>query len=390
VTGRVPVVLVAYGTRPEAIKLAPLIEELRRVGAVRVVVAVTGQHREMLAQVHEIFGITADHDLDILRPGQTLADVTQRSLTGITDVLAAVSPEALVVQGDTTSCFAASLAGFYAKTPVVHLEAGLRTTQRYSPFPEEINRRLTTQLTTLHLAPTAQSRANLVAENVDPADIAVTGNTVIDALLGAVDRAPGFADPRLRAAAAGPYVVVTTHRRESWGEAMGQTMAAVRRLAQQEPGIRFIVPMHRNPLVRDVVLPAVHDLGNVFTCEPLGYGEFATLLAGCRIVLTDSGGIQEEAPSLGKPVLVLRDTSERPEAIDAGVAALVGTDAGAIVSTVTRLLHDESAYAAMSRPMNPYGDGQAAHRAARAVGALLGVGERAPDFVYPGSGSGDG
>lgn len=377
-----PTVLIAYGTRPEAIKLAPLVHELRRIGRVTVRIAVTGQHREMLEPLHALFGVTPDHDLDILQPRQSLTDIAARSLTGLAAVIDAERPAAVVVQGDTTSAFAGALAAFYARVPVVHVEAGLRTAQRYSPFPEEINRRLTTKLASLHLAPTTRAHANLLGEGVAGGEVVVTGNTVIDALLTVVTSRAPYAKTSVQERIRGRRtVVVTAHRRESWGAPMARTARALARLARAECDIAFVLPMHRNPLVRETLVPALRDIENVVLCEPLDYADFARLLAECVLVVTDSGGVQEEAPSLGIPVLVLRDTSERPEAIEAGVARLVGTDEDAIVAAVTTLLHNDSAYAAMARAVNPFGDGRAAHRCACAIEALLGVGTRVPDFV---------
>ncbi|NIJ11425.1 UDP-N-acetylglucosamine 2-epimerase (non-hydrolysing) [Saccharomonospora amisosensis] len=376
-----PRLLVAYGTRPEAVKLAPLIAELRSISRLDVVVAVTGQHREMLDQVNGLFGIVPRHDLDVIQPGQSLTDITTRTLTGLRDIVEEEQPAAVVVQGDTTSAFTAALAGFYAHRPVVHLEAGLRTSNRYSPFPEEINRRLITQLTTLHLAPTPQARLNLLAEGVHAADVAVTGNTVIDALRHTVARPVPYSDPIIAAVTAGRrLVLVTAHRRESWGEPMTRIGKAIARLAAAEPDTAFVLPAHRNPDVRRALLSSLNGLPNVLVREPMSYAEFARILDECDLVLTDSGGIQEEAPSLGKPVLVLRDTSERPEALRAGTARLVGTGESDIVEAVGELLHDRDAYQAMARAVNPYGDGFAAHRAARAIEELLGIGKRATDF----------
>lgn len=377
-----PRILVAYGTRPEAVKLAPLIAELRSTARLDVVVAVTGQHREMLDQVNDLFGIVPRYDLDIIRPGQCLTEITTRTLTGLRETVDKEQPGAVVVQGDTTSAFTAALAAFYAHRPVVHLEAGLRTNDRYSPFPEEINRRITAQLTTLHLAPTPQSRLNLVAEGVRSEDVVVTGNTVIDALRHTIARPVPYADPSIEEISKGRrLVLVTAHRRESWGEPMVRIGRAIARLAASEPDTAFVLPAHRNPDVRAALLASLRGLPNVLVREPMSYAEFARLLAECDVVLTDSGGIQEEAPSLGKPVLVLRETSERPEALRAGTARLVGTREADIVQAVGELLHDPDAYHAMARAVNPYGDGFAAHRAARAIEALLGVGSRVADFA---------
>lgn len=375
-------VMTVYGTRPEAIKMAPVVAELRRAERLEPVVAVTGQHREMLDQVNQIFEIVPDHDLDILVPGQTLVDVTNRALAGVNRLVRDVAPDAVLVQGDTTTAFAAALAAFYEQVPVVHLEAGLRTGNIYSPFPEEVNRRLTAPLTSLHLAPTATSRANLLREGIAPETITVTGNTVIDALQTTVGRQVPFSDPALdEIAAARPKVLlVTAHRRESWGDRMAEAMAAIAEIARAEPDVVVVLPMHRNPIVRDVVLPALKGLGNVVLTEPMAYGEFARMLELSHVVLTDSGGVQEEAPSLGKPVLVMRDTTERPEAVDAGTVRLVGTDGERITAEVLQLLRDPAAYARMAEAVNPYGDGKAAPRAVAAIAELLGVGERIAEF----------
>lgn len=367
-------IMVVYGTRPEAVKVAPLIRALDESRFFVPQVAVTAQHRSMLDQVNEVFGIKPEFDLDIHSPGQTLAEVTTRALTGVHALLAEQRPDAVVVQGDTTTVFAAALAAYYEKIPVAHLEAGLRTGDPYSPYPEEVNRLLATRLAALHLAPTPASRANLLAENVDPATVTVTGNTVIDALLWTVGRAPGLGEPRygdprldVLGPAGGPVLLVTAHRRESWGEPLRAVGRALARIAAAHPGLRVVFPAHRNPVVRDAIMPAVAGLANVTVTEPLGYAAFARLMNRAALILTDSGGVQEEGPSLGKPVLVLRDTTERPEAVSAGTVRLVGTDEDRIVAEAGRLLTDPAAYAAMAGAVNPYGDGRAA---ARVVGAL--------------------
>lgn len=372
--------LVVYGTRPEAIKLAPVIAALRASAHLDVVVTVTGQHRKMLDQVNELFGIVPDFDLDLIRPRQQLHELTQRVLGGLTDVLRRVRPDAVVVQGDTTTALVAGIASFYEQVPVVHVEAGLRTGDRYDPFPEELNRRLTAQLTSLHLAPTPVSRNNLLAEGIAASDIAVTGNTVIDALLDVVARELPLENPALEVLDGGPAVLVTSHRRESWGEPMARTAAAVARLAKEFPEVRFVLPAHLNPVVREVLLPPLEGMDNITITEPLSYADFARAMNSSLIMLTDSGGVQEEAPSLGKPVLVLRDTTERPEAVDAGTVRLVGTDEDLIVEEVTTLLTDPAAYAAMARAVNPYGDGHAAVRIRAAVEQFFDVGERLPDW----------
>lgn len=373
-------VMVVYGTRPEAIKMAPVVVSLAASGDTEPVVAVTGQHREMLDQVNRLFGIVPRHDLDVIRPRQQLHEVTQRVLGGLTEVLRAERPDAVLVQGDTTTTMVAAMAAFYEQVPVVHLEAGLRTQDRYNPFPEEGNRRVTSQLASLHLAPTPLSRANLLHDGIDPADVVVTGNTVIDALLGVVARRLPPEDPALKVLDGRPAVLVTSHRRESWGEPMARTAAAVARLARDFPETQFVLPAHLNPRVREVLLPPLAGLPNVTVTEPLSYNDFAWAMDASSVMLTDSGGVQEEAPSLGKPVLVLRDTTERPEAVTAGTVRLVGTDEELIVRSVAELLSDPAVYDAMARTVNPYGDGLAAERTVAAVQQFLGHGTRLPDF----------
>ena len=374
-------VMVVYGTRPEAIKLAPVVRDLRRSAHLEVVVVVTGQHRAMLDQVNGLFGIVPDHDLDVIQPRQQLHELTGRVLGGITEVIREVRPDILMVQGDTTTSFVAGLAAFYEQVPVVHVEAGLRTQNRYDPFPEEINRRLTTQLTSLHLAPTSTSRANLLADGIAPADVVVTGNTVIDALLDVVARRLPLENPALEVLDGRPSVLVTSHRRESWGQPMARTANAVARLAKEFEEVAFLLPAHLNPTVREVLLPPLAGLDNVVVTEPLSYGDFAHAMNASTLVLTDSGGVQEEAPSLGKPVLVLRDTTERPEAVEAGTGRLVGTDEQLIVDEVSLLLTDASAYAVMAQAVNPYGDGRASERITAAVENFFGVGDRLADFA---------
>lgn len=374
-------VMVVYGTRPEAIKMAPVVLALEASERVVPLVAVTGQHREMLDQVNALFDIRPAHDLDVIRPRQQLHEITQRVLEGTTQLLREARPDAVLVQGDTTTTMVAALAAFYEKVPVLHLEAGLRTDSRYNPFPEEVNRRLTSQLASLHLAPTSTSRRNLLHDGVDPAAVAVTGNTVIDALLDIVGRHLPVSDPAVRAMAGRRSVLITSHRRESWGEPMARTANAIARLAKEHPDVAFVLPAHLNPVVREVLLPPLEGLTNVTVTDPLSYGDFARAMAESTVILTDSGGVQEEAPSLGKPVLVLRETTERPEAVDAGTVRLVGTDERLIVDEVGRLLTDETAYAAMAHRVNPYGDGRAAERACAAIeDFFLGTG-RLPDFT---------
>ena len=337
----------------------------------------------MLDQVHEFFGIVPDDDLDIHSPGQTLTQITNRCLQGVGQAIEAHRPDAVVVQGDTTSAFAAALAAFYHEVPVLHVEAGLRTGDISSPFPEEANRRLISQVTALHLCPTTTSRDNLLRENTDPQTVSVTGNTVIDALLVAVDRRVPPPDEELAAAlkdASRRVVLVTAHRRESWGEPMRAIGRAVARLADKHPEVLFVLPVHRNPKVREDLLPQIEGHTNVIWCDPLEYGAFCALIDRCDVVLTDSGGVQEEAPALSKPVLVMRDNTERPEAVAFGVAELVGTDEERIVERVSTLLTDEAAYTAMAQAANPYGDGHACKRILAATAALFGRGVPLPEF----------
>ena len=376
-------VMLVYGTRPEAIKLAPLVAAMRDDERFNPIVVVTGQHREMLDQVHDFFGIVPDEDLDIHAPGQTLTQITNRSLQGVGRAIEAYRPDAVVVQGDTTSAFAAALAAFYHEIPVLHVEAGLRTGNISSPFPEEANRRLISQVTALHLCPTTTSRDNLLRESTDPRTVRVTGNTVIDALLVAVDRRVPPPDENLMAAledVSRRVVLVTAHRRESWGEPMRAIGRAVARLAEQHPEVLFVLPIHRNPRVREALLPQIGGRSNIVWCDPLEYGAFCALIDRCDVVLTDSGGVQEEAPALSKPVLVMRDNTERPEAIAFGVADLVGTDEDRIVERVSTLLTDEAAYAAMAQAANPYGDGHACKRILAATAALFDRGVPLPEF----------
>ncbi|XPE02324.1 UDP-N-acetylglucosamine 2-epimerase (non-hydrolyzing) [Arthrobacter sp. N1] len=376
-------VMLVFGTRPEAIKIAPVFTALRRTTTLDVRVTVTGQHRAMLDQVNTLFGIRPDHDLDILEQGQELHSIMTRTINGLSPLLRDDPPAAVLVQGDTTTSTAAAIAAFYRQIPVVHLEAGLRSGNLQSPFPEEANRRITSQIAALHLAPTSTSRQNLLDEKIAAADIAITGNTVIDALLQVVRDHHPFSDPRLEALVGSGrrILLVTTHRRENQGAAMRGMARAIARIAENEPELTVVLPLHMNPVVREAIVPALRDRQNVILTEPLAYGEFARLLSLAAVVLTDSGGVQEEAPSLGKPVLVMRENTERPEAVTAGTVALVGADEHAIVDSVTALLHDDEHYASMATAVNPYGDGRAAERVVAAVEQLLGVGTRLPDFT---------
>ncbi|MER2134909.1 MAG: UDP-N-acetylglucosamine 2-epimerase (non-hydrolyzing) [Arthrobacter sp.] len=359
-----PLIMPIYGTRPEAIKMAPIVAELRRSDAMDCFVAVTGQHRSMLDQVNRLFDIIPDHDLNIFEPGQSLNGILSRTIDGLDKLFSVNRPEAVLVQGDTTTSTAAAMAAFYHRIPVVHVEAGLRSGDPFSPFPEEGNRKITSQLASLHLAPTAASRENLLRENVPAEDIVITGNTVIDALFMTVEKQVPFTDPRLEELAErdSRILLVTTHRRENLGEAMRGMGRALARIADAEPDLQIVLPLHMNPAVRAAVVPAIQDKPNVMLLEPLDYGEFCRLLAMSHIVLTDSGGVQEEAPSLGVPVLVMRENTERPEAVEAGVAKLIGTDEERLVAEVLELLHDKGLYETMSEAMNPYGDGTAARQ----------------------------
>ncbi|WP_396415891.1 non-hydrolyzing UDP-N-acetylglucosamine 2-epimerase [Kocuria sp.] len=371
-----------YGTRPEAIKMAPIVTALQNSDQFECVVTVTGQHREMLDQVNEIFGITPDHDLNIIQPRQTLNGVLTRTVEGLDRIFEDTPPDAVVVQGDTTTSTAAAIAAFYRGIPVIHAEAGLRSFNLFSPFPEEANRKITSQITSLHLAPTATSKENLLREAITEEDIVVTGNTVIDALLHTVEQQLPFTDPQLEeiASSGKRVLLVTTHRRENQGEAMRGVGRALARIADAEPELTIVLPAHRNPVVREAVLPAIEGKPNVVVTEPLAYGEFTRMLSVAHVVLTDSGGVQEEAPSLGKPVLVMRENTERPEAVTAGTVKLIGTDEERIVTEVGRLLNDADAYQAMANAVNPYGDGKAAERSLAAIEQMFDVGRRVADF----------
>ncbi|MBB6403930.1 non-hydrolyzing UDP-N-acetylglucosamine 2-epimerase [Arthrobacter sp. AZCC_0090] len=371
-----------YGTRPEAIKMAPIVSALHESPDFECVVTVTGQHRQMLDQVNELFEIVPDYDLNIIQPRQSLTGIMTRTMQGLDKLFNERKPDAVIVQGDTTTSTAAAIAAFYHGIPVIHVEAGLRSGNLHSPFPEEANRKITSQITALHLAPTSESKRNLLAEGIPDKDIVVTGNTVIDALLATVGKRVPFSDPVLQELAdtGRRILLVTTHRRENQGEAMRAVGRALARIAEGEPDLTIVLPAHKNPVVREAVLPFIETCPNVIVTEPLAYGEFTRMLSLADVVLTDSGGVQEEAPSLAKPVLVMRENTERPEAVDAGTVRLIGTDENRIVSEVTALLHDEAHYTSMAQAVNPYGDGNASARTLAAVRALFGTGERLPDF----------
>ncbi len=366
-------ILTVFGTRPEAIKMAPLVKVLAEAPGIRAEVCVTAQHRQMLDQVLELFGIRPDHDLNVMKAGQDLTDITSNILLGMRDVLKRTKYDLLLVHGDTTTTMAASLAAFYEKVPVGHVEAGLRTGNIYAPWPEEMNRSLVGRMASLHFAPTERARQSLLSEGIDDHVIHVTGNTVIDALQLVVKKLQGdkglarglaerfqFLDPSKR------LVLVTGHRRENFGEGFERICSALRTLSARED-IQIIYPVHLNPSVQEPVRRILGDVKNVFLIEPQDYLPFVYLMARAYLIVTDSGGVQEEAPSLGKPVLVMRDTTERPEAVEAGTVKLVSTDIDKIITGVLTLLDDESAYQSMARALNPYGDGRASARILDAI-----------------------
>ena len=381
-------IMTIYGTRPEAIKVAPVIKALEAADGLTSSTVVTGQHREMLDQVNSMFSITPDHDLDIMSAGQTLNEIVSKVIVGVDRILEVQAPDAVIVQGDTSTVMAAGITAFNRQIPVVHLEAGLRSGDIDSPFPEEANRKLTSQITRLHLAPTSTSRENLLQEGIAEEDIVVTGNSVIDALLHTTQLNTTFTDPRLQAlservedgAVDTPVLLVTAHRRENLGSAMEHIGEAVADLAHRYPELTVVLPVHRNPKVRASVLPPVEGLDNVIVVEPLSYGEFAKALSLASIVLTDSGGVQEEAPSLGKPVLVMRENTERPEAVTAGTVKLIGTERRRLVEEVSALLDSTKKFAAMANAVNPYGDGEAARRTVEAIRWRFGDAPRPEDF----------
>lgn len=378
-------VMTVFGTRPEAIKMAPVVLELGKYPEyITPVVAVTAQHREMLDQVLNLFHIKPDHDLDIMCQGQTLFEITCRAMQGLGEVLAKEKPDLVLVHGDTTTTFAGALSAFYHQTAVGHVEAGLRTHNKYSPFPEEMNRKLTGALTDLHFAPTLTARANLLMEAVSGDNIIVTGNTVIDALVATVDANYTFEDELLAKIdyANKRVILVTTHRRENLGEPMRHVYQALRDIVTEHPDVEIVFPVHRNPKVREVVDSVLGGLERVHLIDPLDYQPFANLLGKSYLVLTDSGGIQEEAPSLGKPVLVLRDTTERPEAVEAGTVKLIGTDRERVYRETKLLLTDSGEYDRMANACNPYGDGKAAYRIVQAILRRNGYIDNAPaEFI---------
>lgn len=376
-----PKIMAVYGTRPEAIKVAPFVKALNEDTRFDSVVVSTGQHREMLEQVNSMFGITPDFDLDIMEPNQTLNMVVGKVIKGLDSILEAEQPDVVIAQGDTTTAMAAAIAAFNRGIRVAHLEAGLRTGNIQSPFPEEANRRLICQVTSLHLAPTEDAKDNLLREATPECDVVVTGNTVIDALVKAQEWNSEFTDERLKQLSDdNDIIMVTTHRRENI-DAMAAIGRAMRVLAMEFPNATLVLPAHLNPKVRSAVFPEIKGLTNIIVTDPLPYDQFTKLMGMARIVLTDSGGVQEEAPSLGKPVLVMRENTERPEAIAAGTVKLVGTNEEKIVEEVSLLLNDASEYEKMANAVNPYGDGKATPRILNALAEMFGLGHRSPDFV---------
>jgi UDP-N-acetylglucosamine 2-epimerase (non-hydrolysing) len=366
-------VLAVYGTRPEAIKMAPLVTALRDDPRFTATVVVTGQHRDLLAPINTLFGIHPGHDLNLGQPGQSLDRLTTRALAALTPLITDLRPDAVVVQGDTTTAFSAALAARYARTPVIHLEAGLRTHDQDNPYPEELNRRLITVLAALHLAPTERNRDNLLGEGVPAETISVTGNTGIDALLTVANRPHRFDNAGLRAieSDARRRVLITTHRRENWGEPLRRIGIAIAHLAAAEPDTVFVLPLHPNPVIQHTLRPLVAGLPNVIITEPLSYPDFVHTMRTAHLILTDSGGVQEEAPALGTPVLILREATERVESLDHRTAHLVGTSTTKIIDSVRRLLHDPRAHRRMTTTHHPYGDGSATGRCLTAITQLV-------------------
>ncbi len=362
-------VMLVFGTRPEAIKMAPLVKELKARPEFETLVCVTAQHRQMLDQVLSAFQIQPDYDLNIMQPGQTLSDITARVLQGLEGVIQKEKPHMVLVHGDTTTTFAGALAAYYCQTAVGHVEAGLRTYDKYSPYPEEMNRQFVGCMADLHFAPTELSRQNLLAEGKKDSAIVVTGNTAIDALSTTVRES--YRDSLLDWAAGSRLIVITAHRRENLGEPMHRMFRAIRRVVEEFPDVKAVYPVHLNPLVQKAAQEELGDCPQVKLVEPLEVVEFHNLLARSYLILTDSGGIQEEAPSLGKPVIVLRDTTERPEGLEAGTLKLAGTDEETIYTLVRELLTDVEEYNRMSHASNPYGDGQASRRIADAIAAYF-------------------
>lgn len=374
-------VLTVFGTRPEAIKMAPLVKELQKREEIECKVLVTAQHRQMLDSVLDIFDITPDFDLNIMQHGQTITDITSRVMYGCQEVFKSYKPEIVLVHGDTTTTFAASLAAFYEKIPVGHVEAGLRSDNIYSPYPEEMNRRLTGRLASYHFAPTIANRENLVKENVSRRDILVTGNTVIDALLSVVNDNYKFENEMLNTIDFNEkkVILLTCHRRENWGEPMNNIFKACNELVLDNPDVHLIFPMHMNPIVRDSAHEFMGNNDRISLIEPLDYEPFANLMSKVYMIMTDSGGIQEEGPALGKPVMVLRTETERPEAVEAGTVKVVGVDPDKIYRVGMRLVQDASYYESIANAVNPYGDGKASSRIADHILFKLGISNKEVD-----------
>ncbi len=372
-------IMFVFGTRPEAIKMAPLVKAVEAAEDLEPLVVVTAQHREMLDQVLQLFDVHPSYDLNLMKPGQSLTDITAGVLRGIERIVIKEKPDLVLVHGDTTTTFAGALASFYQQVPIGHVEAGLRSGNMYSPFPEEANRRLTGALTSIHLAPTPQARENLLREGINPDIIYTTGNTVIDALMMTIKDDYTFDDDLEKALnVPGRKVLLTTHRRENLGQPMVQIFRAIRKLHERFPDVHFYFPVHLNPKVRALAKEALSDQERVHMFEPLDYAPFANLINRMDLVLTDSGGLQEEAPAIGKPVLVLRDNTERPEAVEAGTVRLVGADTQLIYDTVETLFTDEKEYARMEHAVNPYGDGKACERIVAAIKHYLGLADDRP------------
>lgn len=374
-------VMTVFGTRPEAIKMAPVVLELGKYpGVIEPVVAVTAQHRDMLDQVLKLFNITPDYDLDIMAAGQTLFDITSKAMMGLDKVLQKEKPDIVLVHGDTTTTFAGALAAYYHQISVGHVEAGLRTHNKYSPFPEEMNRKLTGSIADMHFAPTETSEHNLLGESVDENSIYVTGNTVIDALHKTVNDGFVFDNEVLQNI---DYrnkriILVTTHRRENLGEPMRNVYKALKQLTMDFDDVEIVFPVHKNPKVREVVKAELGGLDKVYLVDPLDYEPFANLMHRAYMILTDSGGVQEEAPALGKPVLVLRDTTERPEAVEAGTVKLIGTNERVVYEAARKLLTDPKEYSSMAEACNPYGDGRASQRIVQAILYKYGLTQEKP------------
>jgi UDP-N-acetylglucosamine 2-epimerase (non-hydrolysing) len=380
-------IAVIFGTRPDTIKLAPVILRLEAERTwCRVVPIATAQHRHMLDQVLNVFKIRPAYDLNIMRPKQSLAQITRNSIDALDRLLTAEHPDMVLVQGDTLTTFIGSLAAFFRHIPVGHVEAGLRTNDKTQPFPEEINRRLTSTIADLHFAPTATAKRALLREHINPRSILVTGNSVIDALLLAVRKKHRLTVPALRSLASSGrrIILVTMHRRENWGEPMRGAAMALRRIAAAYPEVTTVFPVHKNPVVREIVYPLLQDLPNVLLLEPLDYLDFVHVMNHAFLIITDSGGVQEEAPALGKPVLVLREKTERPEAVAAGTAALLGLREETIYRKTRKLLDDPRAYRTMANAVNPYGDGRAAERTVRAIRWYFGLSKNAGSEFVPG------